>query len=111
LLIVIVLIIFDKYDEKGAGCYGTKTRVFWQAVMADLTGEQYKVLLRLLSSEVGGEIVVKQNELAGDLEMTESNVSRSAKELSFSGLKVCSNGEMMAQDCARLEAFWPWLKT
>lgn len=59
---------------------------FRQAVVADLTGEQYRVLLRLLSNEVDGEIVVKQNELADDLDMTESNVSRSIKALIEAGL-------------------------
>lgn len=59
---------------------------FAHAVKANLTGEQARVLFRLLASEYDGVIGLRQKDIAEELGMTESNVSRSIKALSEAGL-------------------------
>jgi len=59
---------------------------FAAAVKADLTGEQLRVLVRLLACEYDGVMGIKQNEIAEELGMTESNVSRAIKALTDAGL-------------------------
>lgn len=63
-----------------------KHEFFAHAVKADLTGEQARVLFSLLSREYDGVMGVKQNEIAQELDMPESNVSRSIKALTEAGL-------------------------
>lgn len=63
-----------------------KHKFFAHAVEANLTGEQARVLLCLLSHEYDGDIWLKQNDIADTLGMTESNVSRSIKALKEAGL-------------------------
>ena len=59
---------------------------FAHATEANLTGEQCRVLLCLLSHESDGDISLRQNEIADILGLTESNVSRSIKALKEAGL-------------------------
>ena len=63
-----------------------KREFFAHATRANLTGEQARVLLCLLSQEADGDISLRQNEVAEILGMTESNVSRSIKALKEAGL-------------------------
>lgn len=63
-----------------------KHEFFAHAVKANLTGEQARVLFRLLSCEYDGVMGLKQNEIAYELDMPESNVSRSIKALIEAGL-------------------------
>jgi len=63
-----------------------KHEFFAHAVKANLTGEQARVLFRLLSCEYDGVMGIKQNEIAQDLGLTESNVSRAIKALTEAGL-------------------------
>jgi DNA-binding MarR family transcriptional regulator len=57
-----------------------KHEFFAHAVNANLTGEQARVLFRLLACEYDGVMGIRQNT------MTESNVSRSIKALIDAGL-------------------------
>lgn len=59
---------------------------FKQVVKSDLTGEQLRVLMCMLSVEMDGDIGIKQKEIAETLNLTESNVSRSIKALTEAGL-------------------------
>lgn len=59
---------------------------FAHATKANLTGEQCRVLLCLLSKEADREIAIRQNQVAEILGMTESNVSRAIKALKEAGL-------------------------
>jgi predicted transcriptional regulator len=59
---------------------------FLLAAKANLTGEQAGVLMRLLASEHDGLMEIKQNQIAEELGMPESNVSRSIKALIDIGL-------------------------
>jgi DNA-binding MarR family transcriptional regulator len=59
---------------------------FAHAARANLTGEQARVFLCLLSEEHDGEIWIKQSEVAERLDITDSNVSRSIKALKKAGL-------------------------
>ena len=59
---------------------------FAWAAKANLTGEQARVLMRLLACEYDGVMGVKQNEIAQELGLTESNVSRAIKALMDVGL-------------------------
>jgi len=63
-----------------------KHEFFAHAVKANLTGEQARVLFRLLACEYDGVMGIKQNTIAEELEMPESNVSRSIKALTEAGL-------------------------
>jgi DNA-binding MarR family transcriptional regulator len=63
-----------------------KHEFFAHAVKANLTGEQSRVLMCLLASEYDGVMGVKQNAIAQELDLTESNVSRSIKALTEAGL-------------------------
>ncbi len=65
---------------------GQDSEFFGAAAKANLTGEQSKILMCLLSYEVDGEIAIKQNAVAEELGLTESNVSRSIKALMDAGL-------------------------
>jgi DNA-binding MarR family transcriptional regulator len=63
-----------------------KQEFFAHATKANLSGEQARVLLCLLSKEADGDISLRQNEVAEILGMAESNVSRSIKALKEAGL-------------------------
>lgn len=63
-----------------------KHEFFAHAVNANLTGEQARVLFRLLSCEYDGIMGIRQNTIAEELGLTESNVSRSIKALIEAGL-------------------------
>ena len=63
-----------------------KHEFFAHAVDANLTGEQARVLFRLLSCEYDGIMGIRQNTIAEELGLTESNVSRSIKALIEAGL-------------------------
>lgn len=73
-----------------------KHEFFERATKANLTGEQCRVLLCLLSRESDGDISLRQNQVAEILGMTESNVSRSIKALKDAGL--LSNGDADGYD-------------
>ena len=59
---------------------------FAHAAKANLSGEQCRVLLCLLSKEADRDISLRQNQVAEMLGMTESNVSRAIKALKDIGL-------------------------
>lgn len=61
-------------------------KFFAHAARANLTGEQCRVLLCLLSTESDREISLRQNQVAEILGMTESNVSRAVRALKEAGL-------------------------
>jgi DNA-binding MarR family transcriptional regulator len=63
-----------------------KHEFFAHAVNANLTGEQARVLFRLLACEYDGVMGIRQNTIAEELGLTESNVSRSIKALIDAGL-------------------------
>jgi len=63
-----------------------KHEFFKHAVKANLTGEQARVLLCLLSEEHDGDIWLKQNEVAEQLGIREQNVSRAIRALKEAGL-------------------------
>lgn len=63
-----------------------KQDFFAHAVKANLTGEQARVLFRLLACEYDGVMGIRQNTISEELGLTESNVSRSIKALSEAGL-------------------------
>src|SRR5262249_25739265 len=73
-------------DTTGAFVMDRKHEFFDHAVKANLTGEQARVLFRLLASEYDGVMGIKQNQIAEELGMPESNVSRSIKALTAAGL-------------------------
>jgi predicted transcriptional regulator len=54
---------------------------FKHVVKSNLTGEQLRVLMCMLATEMDGVIGIKQVEIAEMLNLTESNVSRSIKAL------------------------------
>lgn len=59
---------------------------FEHVVKSNLTGEQLRVLMCMLTAEYDGVIGIKQNEIAEMLGLAESNVSRSIKALTDAGL-------------------------
>ena len=54
---------------------------FKHAVKSNLTGEQLRVLLCMLTTEMDGDISIKQTEISEMLGLSESNVSRSIKAI------------------------------
>ena len=54
---------------------------FKHVVQSNLTGEQLRVLMCMLTTEMDGVIGIKQTEIAEMLGLAESNVSRSIKAL------------------------------
>jgi len=74
------------FDTTGAFAMDHKHEFFAHAVKSNLTGEQARVLMRLLACEYDGVMGVKQNQIADELGLTESNVSRAIKALTDSGL-------------------------
>ncbi len=54
---------------------------FRHVVKSKLTGEQLRVLMCMLTTEMDGVVGIKQVEIADMLNLTESNVSRSIKAL------------------------------
>lgn len=63
-----------------------KRHFFQHVATADLTGEQLRVLMCLMSREADGDIGMFQKEIAEMLNITESNVSRSIKALMKAGI-------------------------
>lgn len=63
-----------------------KKYFFRHVATANLTGEQLRVLMCLLSREVDGSIGMWQREIAEMLNLAESNVSRSIKALMKAGI-------------------------
>lgn len=59
---------------------------FEHVVASNLTGEQLRVLICMLTAEYDGVIGIKQVEIAEMLGLTESNVSRSIRALTAAGL-------------------------
>jgi predicted transcriptional regulator len=59
---------------------------FKHVVKSNLTGEQLRVLMCMLTAEADGVIGIKQREIADMLNIPESNVSRSIKALTEAGL-------------------------
>ena len=59
---------------------------FENVVESNLTGEQLRVLMCMLTAEYDGVVGIKQNEIAEMLGIAESNVSRSIKALIEVGL-------------------------
>lgn len=59
---------------------------FKHVVTSNLTGEQLRVLMCMLTTEMDGVIGIKQIEIADMLNIAESNVSRSIKALTEAGL-------------------------
>lgn len=59
---------------------------FKHVVKSNLTGEQLRVLMCMLTTETDGVIGIKQREIAEMLNIAESNVSRSIKALTEAGL-------------------------
>jgi predicted transcriptional regulator len=59
---------------------------FQHVVKSNLTGEQLRVLMCMLTAEYDGVIGIKQREIAEMLGLAESNVSRSIKALTEAGL-------------------------
>jgi len=66
---------------------------FAHAAKANLSGEQCRVLLCLLSKESDRDISLRQNQVAEMLGMTESNVSRAIKALKDAGLLSVKDAE------------------
>jgi len=54
---------------------------FEHVIKSNLTGEQLRVLICMLTAEYDGIVGIKQNEIAEMLDIAESNVSRSIKAL------------------------------
>lgn len=63
-----------------------KKHFFRHVVKSNLTGEQLRVLMCMLTTEADGVIGIKQIEIAEMLGIAESNVSRSIKALTEAGL-------------------------
>lgn len=63
-----------------------KKHFFRHVATANLTGEQLRVLMCLLSREMDGYAGMWQREIAEMLDLTESNVSRSIKALMQAGI-------------------------
>lgn len=63
-----------------------KKHFFRHVATSNLTGEQLRVLMCLLSREADGDIGMWQKEIAEMLGITESNVSRSIKALIKAGI-------------------------
>lgn len=63
-----------------------KKHFFRHAAKSNLTGEQLRVLMCLLSRESDGVIGMWQKEIAEMLDIAESNVSRSIKALIQAGI-------------------------
>lgn len=63
-----------------------KHQFFEHVVKSNLTGEQLRVLMCMLTAEYDGVVGIKQNEIAEMLGLAESNVSRSIKALIEVGL-------------------------
>lgn len=59
---------------------------FKHVVKSNLTGEQLRVLMCMLSTEADGVMGIKQRDIAEMLDIAESNVSRSIKALTEAGL-------------------------
>lgn len=59
---------------------------FEQVAKSNLTGEQLRVLVAMLTQEYDGVIGIKQREIAEMLDLAEPNVSRSIKALIEAGL-------------------------
>lgn len=59
---------------------------FKHVVKSNLTGEQLRVLMCMLTVETDGVIGIKQRDIAEMLNIAESNVSRSIKALTEAGL-------------------------
>jgi len=59
---------------------------FRHVVKSNLTGEQLRVLMCMLTTEADNVIGIKQNEIAEMLNIAEPNVSRSIKALTEAGL-------------------------
>lgn len=59
---------------------------FKHVIKSNLTGEQLRVLVCMLTTEMDGVIGIKQREIADMLNLSESNVSRSIKALTEAGL-------------------------
>jgi DNA-binding MarR family transcriptional regulator len=59
---------------------------FQHVVKSNLTGEQLRVLMCMLTAEYDGVIGIKQREIAEMLGIAEPNVSRSIKALTEAGL-------------------------
>ena len=59
---------------------------FQHVIKSNLTGEQLRVLICMLTTEYDGVIGIKQREIGEMLGMSESNVSRSIKALTEAGL-------------------------
>lgn len=59
---------------------------FKHVVKSNLTGEQLRVLMCMLTAEADGVIGIKQREIADMLNIPETNVSRSIKALIEAGL-------------------------
>ncbi len=59
---------------------------FRHVVKSNLTGEQLRVLMCMLTAEADGVIGIKQKEIAEMLNIAESHVSRSIKALIAAGL-------------------------
>lgn len=59
---------------------------FQHVVKSQLTGEQLRVLMCMLTAEYDGVIGIKQKEIADMLNIAEPNVSRSIKALTAAGL-------------------------
>lgn len=63
-----------------------KKYFFRHVATSDLTGEQLRVLMCLLSREIDGDIGMWQKEIAETLHIAEPNVSRSIKALMKTGI-------------------------
>jgi len=63
-----------------------KKHFFRHVATSDLTGEQLRVLMCLLSREADGDIGMWQKEIAEMLGLAEPNVSRSIKALMKAGI-------------------------
>ncbi len=64
----------------------SKHYFFQHVVKSNLTGEQLRVLMCMLTTEMDGVIGIKQREIAEMLNIAQSNVSRSIKALTEAGL-------------------------
>lgn len=65
-----------------------KKHFFRHVAASELTGEQLRVLMCLLSREADGYVGMWQKEIAEMLGITESNVSRSIRALMKAGILV-----------------------
>lgn len=74
---------------------GCDARLFFRhAAVSGLTGEQLRVLCLLLANEADGAITIFQKEVAEELELAESNVSRAIKALTEAELITPYPGEL-----------------